>query len=66
MFPDGAKAVAADCSLPVGMHSLDTAAACGEDQTASLEKAAHLSGSSKISAPLPNNVKHWHAVMWLS
>jgi transposase len=50
-------AVAAACSLPVGMRSLDMAVACGDQQPASLEKTAHLSGSSKISALLPNGVK---------
>ncbi|MCF1450680.1 transposase [Agrobacterium vitis] len=40
--------VSADCSLPV---------AHGEDQPASLEKTARQSGSSKISAVLPNGVK---------
>lgn len=49
--------VAADCSLPVGTCSLDMPVACGENQPASLEKTARLSGSSKISALLPNGVK---------
>jgi transposase len=48
--------VAADCSLPVGMRPLDIAVAYGEEQPASLGKA-NLSGSSKISALLPNGVK---------
>jgi transposase len=48
--------VAADCSLPVGMRPLDIAVAYGEKQPASLGKA-NLSGSSKISALLPNGVK---------
>jgi transposase len=47
--------VAADCSLPVGMRPLDMVA-YGEEQPASLGKA-NLSGSSKISALLPNGVK---------
>jgi len=49
--------VAADCSLPVGTPSLEMPVACREDQPASLEKTVHLSGSSKISAMLPNGVK---------
>jgi transposase len=49
--------VAADCSLPFGTCSLDMPVACGENQPASLEKKARLSGSSKISALLPNGVK---------
>lgn len=43
--------VAADCSLPAGMRPLDTAVAYGE------EHPANLSGSSTISACLPNGVK---------
>jgi len=49
--------VVADGSLPVGMRSLDIPVAYGEEQPASLEKTAHLSGFSKISALLPNGVK---------
>ena len=49
--------VAADYSLPVGPCSLDLPVACGRDQPASREKTARLSGSSKISASLPNGVK---------
>jgi transposase len=49
--------VAADCGLSVGACSLEMAVACSEEQPASLEKTAHLSGSSKISALLPNGVK---------
>ncbi|MHC2419884.1 transposase [Sinorhizobium meliloti] len=48
--------VAADCSLPVGTPSLAMSVAFREDQPASLGKA-NLSGSSKISALLPNGVK---------
>jgi transposase len=49
--------VAADHSLPAGPCSLDLPIACGGDQPASREKTARLSGSSKISASLPNGVK---------
>ncbi|MFD2051851.1 transposase [Mesorhizobium calcicola] len=49
--------IAADCSLPVGTCSLDMPVACSEEQPASLKKTARLSGSSKISALLPNGVK---------
>jgi len=49
--------VAADCSRPVRTRSLNMEVARGEDQTASLEKTAGLSGSSKIRALLPNGVK---------
>ena len=49
--------VAADYSLPVGSCSLDLPVACGRDQPASREQTARLSGSSKISASLPNGVK---------
>ena len=49
--------VAADCGLPVGPRSLDMAVAGGEDEAASLERPAGLSGSSKIRALLPNGVK---------
>ena len=49
--------VAADCSLPVGTCWLEMPVAFREDhQPASLGKAS-LSGSSKISALLPNGVK---------
>lgn len=51
------RVVAADCSRPVGSHSLDMEVVRGEDQTASLEKTAGLSSSSKIRALLPNGVK---------
>lgn len=49
--------VAADCGLPVGPRSLNMAVAGGEDEAASLERPAGLSGSSKIRALLPNGVK---------
>jgi transposase len=49
--------VAADGSLPVGTSSLDMSVSYREDQPASLEKTAHLSRYSKISALLPNGVK---------
>ncbi|MFD1985587.1 transposase [Mesorhizobium newzealandense] len=49
--------IAANCSLPVGTCSLDMPVACSEEQPASLKKTARLSGSSKISALLPNGVK---------
>ena len=49
--------VAADCSSPVETCSLEMPVACMQDQAASLEKVVHPSGSSKISAYLPNGVK---------
>ena len=48
--------VAADCSLPVGIRPLDITVADGEEHPASRGKA-NLSGSSTISACLPNGVK---------
>jgi transposase len=48
--------VAADCSLPAGMRPLDITVADGEEHPASLG-TANLSGSSTISACLPNGVK---------
>lgn len=49
--------VAADCGLSVGTCSLEMPVACSEEQPASPEKTARLSGSSTISALLPNGVK---------
>ncbi|MCJ8519291.1 transposase [Pseudorhizobium tarimense] len=49
--------LAADCSRRDRPHSLDMEAARGEGRTASLERTAGLSGSSKIRALLPNGVK---------